>query len=169
MKELKLPMTAVEVGVASGFFSRDLLTEGIEKLYSIDAWTTINGQRGDGGFEQKWHDENYNSTVKLLKPFGNKSVILRGFSEEMSRQIRDNSIGMVHLDGDHSYDGVMRDLNAFYPKLVSGGIMSGHDFKMSHYGVEQAVIEFTKRLNITPVYTIDENKIEDAGFMFIKP
>lgn len=161
-------MRAAEIGVASGFFSRDLLTEGIELLYSIDGWTTINGQKGDGGFDQNWHDDNYQSTIKLLKPFGEKSVILRGMSTDMATQIPDNSLGMVHLDGDHSYAGVISDLYTFYPKLVNGGIMSGHDFMMTHYGVERAVTEFTNRLGIK-VFTIKENKPEDAGFMFYKP
>lgn len=168
LKKLGLPMRAAEIGVASGFFSRDLLTEGIELLYSIDNWTTINGQKGDGGFDQNWHDDNYQSTVKLLEPFGEKSIILRGMSAEMSKQIPDNSLGLIHLDGDHSYAGVVADLYSFFPKLVSGGIMSGHDFLMSHYGVERAVTEFTNRLGIK-VHVIKENKPEDAGFMFYKP
>jgi hypothetical protein len=89
-------------------------------------------------------------------------------SSEMAKQIPDNSLGLVHLDGDHSYAGVIDDLYAFYPKLVSGGIMSGHDMLMTHYGVERAVTEFTNRLGLT-VSIIKENKPEDAGFMFYKP
>lgn len=168
MKQKGLPMIAIEVGVANGNFSRDLLTEGIELLYSIDAWTSINGQRGDGGYDQKWHDINYENALKLLSPFGQKSVILKGFSHNMAEQIQDNSVGMVHLDGDHSYEGVMRDLVSFYPKLVSGGIMSGHDFEMTHYGVKDAVLHFCKIRNIE-ILSIPENKPDDAGFMFYKP
>jgi len=49
LKDLGLPMVAVEIGVAEGYNSIDLLNNGILKLYMVDNWGTINGQRGDGG------------------------------------------------------------------------------------------------------------------------
>jgi len=166
VKELGLPSIGVEVGVAEGNSSYDFLDNGLEKLYSVDAWQTLN-QRGDGGYEQEWHDANYNKAVKHLSKWGDRSVILRGLSSEMAKHVPDNSIGLLYLDGDHSYEGVKRDLNDWFHKVVKGGIIAGHDYLVTDYGVHQAVNEFALTLK-SKVYTIPENKPVDAGFYFIK-
>lgn len=166
MKHLGLPMIAVEVGVASGLFSRDLLVNGIDKLYSVDAWRTLN-QSGDAASDQKWHNDNYDNTVKLLTPFGERSIILRGLCDEMAKEVPDNSLGLVYLDGDHSYEGVMRDIAKWYPKLVVGGIISTHDYENPAYGTKKAFTEFANE-NGLEIYLLPENKSEDAGAFLIK-
>lgn len=167
VKELGLPSIGVEIGVAEGYSSKDFLENGLEKLYSVDAWRTLN-QSGDGGFEQEWHDKNYNDAVTRLTPFKERSIILRGLSSEVTDNVEDNSIGLLYLDGDHSYNGVIRDLTLWYPKVVKGGVIAGHDYLTRHYGVNQAVHDFTNNIN-AKVHTIPENKNDDAGFYFIKP
>lgn len=162
--DLKLP--AAEIGVAEGQFSRDILNWGVSKLYSIDAWTTFAGQKGDGGFDQEWHNMNYEKAKLLLKPFGERSVILRGKSVEMSRQLEDDSLGFVNIDCDHSYEGVKGDINAYWPKLKVGGVMAFHDFENLMYGVKDAVYEFSK--GKYEIYLLPENKPEDAGAYLIK-
>lgn len=168
MKELNIPMIAVEIGVAEGNNSNDLISHGVEKMYSVDAWRTLN-QRGDGGYDQDWHDMNYNNAVKLLSKHKEKSVIIKGISHEVSETFEDESIGMLYLDGDHSYEGVKKDLESWYPKVVKGGIIAGHDWLDSGYGIQKAVKEFSRGNKIFEVLTIPENKPVDAGFYFIKP
>jgi hypothetical protein len=169
MREKRLPMVAVELGVAEGLHSYDLLNNGIEKLYSIDAWDTIQNQLGDGGSEKSWHLKNFESAKERLKQFGEKSVILRGFTNEMATIIPDDSCGLVYIDADHSYEGVKRDINAYWSKLVRGGIMALHDYESDAetYGVKQAVTEFAKENHLT-VYLLPENRPADAGAYFIK-
>lgn len=167
VKELGLPSIGVEVGVAEGFSSKDFLENGLHTLYSVDAWTTLN-QKGDGGYEQEWHDKNYADAVARLNRFKDRSIIIRGLSQDVAANFEDESIGFLYLDGDHSYEGVKRDLEAWYPKVVKGGIVSGHDYMAGQYGVNQAVNEFANSLGVR-VETIPENKSDDAGFYFIKP
>lgn len=163
MRELGLPMIGAELGVAEGYFSNDLLENGLEKLYMVDAWATL-PVRGDGGFPQDWHDRNFLATLARVEKHGNKAVILRGTTLDMAKEVPDDSLGLLHLDASHWYEDVMNDLVTWYPKVVKGGIISGHDFLARQYGVNRAVKEFAK----SEVYTIAENKPEDAGFMFIK-
>ena len=168
MKYLKLPLTGVEVGVASGYFSRDLLNAGMETLYSVDAWITLN-QTGDGGREQNWHDDNYEEAMGLLKPFGEKSIVLRGLSHEMAHQVPNNSLGIAYFDGDHSREGVTKDLEAWYPKVVSGGIIGSHDYENTDYGVKEAFTDFCEKMGVADIHLLPENKLEDAGCFFFKP
>lgn len=167
MKHLGLPMTAVEIGVAEGLFSRDLLTEGIELLYSVDAWTTLD-QKGDGSQPEDWHNSNYENAVNLLKPFVGKSIILKGFSNEMAAEITNNSLGLVYIDCDHSYEGVKADIENYYPKLVSGGIMAFHDY-LTYKDVFLAVNQCAATYNNAIVNVLAENETKDVGAYFIKP
>ena len=45
------------------------------------------------------------------------------YSEELDVQP-----DMVFIDGDHSYEAVMRDISLWRERLVSGGMLCGHDF-----------------------------------------
>jgi len=169
MRQLNLPLVAAELGTAEGLFSRDLLHEGLEKLYSVDNWACIEGQKGDGGFEQQWHDKNYAETKERLKTFGEKSVILKGLSYQMAENVPDNSIGLLYIDCDHSYEGVTNDIESWYDKVVSGGLIAFHDYENTGYGVKQAVNDFCESMGITDIHLLSEDKPEDAGAFFIKP
>lgn len=166
MKHLGLPMIATELGVAEGNFSRDLLTEGIEKLYSIDNWETIYNATGDGSQSENWHKSNYRNAAKLLTPFREKSIMLQGLSNEMSQYIEDNTLGLVYVDCCHEYECVKSDIENYYPKLVNGGIMAFHDF-LTYDTVAMAVFEFTRANNLE-IHQLPENAVKDAGCYFFK-
>lgn len=143
MKHLGLPLVAVEVGVAEGNFSTELISMGIEKLYLVDIWETVPFIDGCASFEQEWHNENYKKVVEL---FGDnpKVEILKGFSHKMAANVKDGSLGLAYIDGDHTYQGAKADIKTWWPKLVLGGIMAFHDYSNPDYGVKRAVIEHMK-------------------------
>lgn len=167
LRHLKLPLHGIELGVAEANFSRDLLESGMELLYSVDAWQTLD-QRGDGGFPQDFHDKNYKSAIEKLSKYGEKSVVIKGLTSEVAPHLKDNFFGVVYIDCDHSYNGVKRDIETYYSKLVTGGVMGFHDFfDCEAYGVIRAVYEFAMN-NHLEVHIIEENKEEDRGAYFIK-
>jgi hypothetical protein len=55
---------------------------------------------------------------------------------------------MVHIDGDHSYEGVAGDIEVWSPRVFQGGILSFHDYFIGESpphnpsGAGQAVREF---------------------------
>lgn len=93
-----------------------------------------------------------------------------GLSHQVAWSYKDEYFGLVYLDADHSYEGVMKDLNAWFPKLVPGGIMAMHDFLAPEYGVKKAVEDFVNTMGdkVSKVYLLLENKREDAGGYFFK-
>ena len=167
LKHFNLPLRGIEVGVAEGLNATDLMQHGLKDLYCVDRWETIDGQYGDGGFEQGWHDKNFKETTERLAPYKNHVHILRGYSKAMAFHIDNESVGLVYLDGDHSREGVRSDLQLYWDKLVEGGIMAGHDYLNMNYGVNAAVKEFAamRRLEI---HLIPEHKEEDASFWMQK-
>jgi predicted O-methyltransferase YrrM len=49
-------------------------------------------------------------------------------------------VDFVFIDADHEYDSVVKDINAWLPKIKQGGIISGHDY-FNPCGVKKAVDE----------------------------
>ena len=43
-------------------------------------------------------------------------------------QFEDASIDFVYIDARHTYDAVMEDLEAWWPKVRPGGIVAGEDY-----------------------------------------
>lgn len=162
---MDLPLIGAEIGVADGSFSRDLLVGGFTKLYSIDFWGRL-PQTGDGGYNTEWHNANYASALTKLTPFPG-SVILRGKSADMAKEISDNELSLLYIDGDHSYKGVLSDLVAYYPKVRTNGIIAGHDYLNRDYGVYDAVADFCLQYSFTPII-IPENSPTDSSFYLVK-
>lgn len=133
-----------EIGVARGHHSEHLL-EAIPDLhlYSIDPWGYYNDEHIDmWKEEQKELDIIYNNVKNLLKPFGDRSTIIRSTSKRASQEIKE-PLDMIFIDADHSYKSVKEDLGFWYDKVKENGIISGHDYNHpQHPGVTVAVKEF---------------------------
>lgn len=167
LTELKLPRIVAEVGCAEGRFSQQILSWGIDHFYMIDNWGTIPNQSGDGGFNQAWHNKNYMEALQRVDLYKNKIEVLQGLSVAMASKIPDNSLGMVYIDCWHEYEGVKRDLEFYFPKVVSGGVVAGHDFLNMSYGVNRAVKEFCA--GKFEISVIEDEEPSMASFYFIKP
>lgn len=51
-------------------------------------------------------------------------------------------VGLLFIDGDHSYEGVRRDLSSWLPRVVNGGTVAFHDTNVAIYpGVKRLVEE----------------------------
>lgn len=61
----------------------------------------------------------------------------------------DASLDFVFIDADHSYYAVAQDIDAWRPKVRSGGLLAGHDFcNWPGFGVIEAVSERFERFEI---------------------
>jgi cephalosporin hydroxylase len=156
-----------EIGVAEGNFSEDILNwPTTEKIYLVDRWMFNQGQKGDGGFDQKWHDANHQKVKQRMLPYGDRVLFLRGDSVKQARHFKPETLEMVYIDADHSYDGVLSDLIAWTPIVRRGGIVALHDYLNPAYGVKRAVETFVAGSRYH-VFTIPEDKMEDAGAYFV--
>lgn len=157
-----------ELGCAEGLFSADIL-KWAGHLYMVDLWAFIPNQTGDGGSPQGWHDKNHNGAMSNVLFGSDRVTVLRGMTWDMASQVEDESLDMVYLDACHTYDCVMKDLAAWFPKVKKGGVIAGHDYLNKAYGVYPAVWNFTQGGRMYEVFTLTEDKDEDAGFYFYKP
>lgn len=131
----------IEVGVGNGIFSNEILQNSeLRKLYSIDCWET----------NQFNIDpiNSYQRTIDLLKPWGDRSEIIKSYSVQAALSFNNLSIDFIYIDGDHNYEFVKQDILSYYPKIKSDGILSGHDYSQNWPGTVKAVDEIFSELGI---------------------
>ncbi|KKL73402.1 hypothetical protein LCGC14_2075300, partial [marine sediment metagenome] len=94
---------------------------------------------------------------------------LCGWSAEMATFVANESLDWVYLDADHTLAGCMGDLEAWYPKLKSGGILAGHDYV---YGWACSVPEAVRRFMWSIGRDVDKVQTTDGQdsptFWFMK-
>ncbi len=169
MKTLGLPMLAAELGVAEGRYSNQMLQWGIKTLYLVDLWQHADGMTEELGNPAWDHAAVFQKCMDLLQPHRERVVVLRGWAHEMADQVPDQSLGMFYEDATHHKPWVLKNLTAWWPKLVPGGIVAGHDYLSPSFPtVKPAVDEFAARVG-AEVHVIPENAIQDASFYFLKP
>jgi predicted O-methyltransferase YrrM len=67
-------------------------------------------------------------------------TFIQGRSDESAGEVEDASLDLVFIDADHSEEAVLRDLEAWVPKVKPGGLIAGHDYgSHNHPGVRSAV------------------------------
>jgi hypothetical protein len=143
---------AVEVGIAEGSFAKHNLGIWKGKQYSlVDPWKRYPGWTDLLERDNTLLETQYQIVVDFCKNYP-AANILRMMSTEAALQFADNSIDWVYLDANHDYAFISQDIQTWYPKVRSGGVLSGHDYR-PWYGVFDAVNEFIKEtgleLNLT--------------------
>jgi Methyltransferase domain/galactosyl transferase GMA12/MNN10 family len=157
-----IPLIGAEVGVQRGNFSDYLLTSSnYSRFYCIDAWKEIPGQLDIANVCNQKQDNLFIATQNRLRRYGDKVCFIRKASTEAAMDIPDASLDFVYIDADHSYEGCLADLKAYYPKLKQGGVLAGHDYlngklPEGEFGVRRAVEEFLSALESAYLFTTNE-------------
>lgn len=142
-REGNKPLRGAEIGVYKGVNARNIVnTLNMKKLFLVDPYTPYSEIQE--GFELedliKAKDEAlcacgvYPSCEFIFKP-----------SVEASKEVMDDSLDFVYVDGNHNYQAVIDDLNAWYQKVRVNGVLGGHNFHAPYFGVCKAVLEFTEK------------------------
>ena len=136
---IKKPIVGVEIGVLGGSGSMGMLHRMPNlKLYCIDPWKHFMGRGYEAENEQENHDLNYETTKEKLKVYGKRAIILRMTSDKAIKEIKEK-VQFVHIDGDHRYIQVHKDIENYLPLIEEGGIISGHDWQNDN--IKKAVLE----------------------------
>lgn len=138
----------VEIGVAKGEFSEKIIADHTTKLIGIDSYKPYPGYR-DYTLPQTFA----NLKNEMLKRVGNNHnfSLLEGWSTQYFQIFADESLDFVYIDGNHSYEYVKSDIEAWWPKVKPGGILCGDDYAgpVRHaYDVIRAVDEFVEKAEI---------------------
>ena len=145
-----------EVGVFEGENFRRMIEHGPAIAVAVDLWkeTGVVSQN-DSGYTQDRLDRIYNTFKSEMCE--KKSVkILREDTNAAASRFPDEYFDLIYIDGDHTYEGCKRDIEAWYPKLKKNGFFTGDDYWNRtapntgvQFGVKKAVNEFAKKNNLT--------------------
>ncbi len=148
-----------EIGVSKGRFSRMLLQVVKPRLlWLIDCYET------QPDVPYNLSDEWYLSRLRvalcrLRMDFADGVVrLLCAYSSEAAPLVHDDSLDWVYIDAGHTEEEALMDLQLWYPKVKSGGIVSGHDYQngVKDVGVVEAVAEFRQNLHDGPLHATEE-------------
>lgn len=148
----KKKLVGVEIGVFFGENSKSLLNNlDIKTLYLIDPY-----DEGLVGIEEKTAPAYIKEGAKRLLGSGDKVRWIGKTSAEAAADIP-NKLDFVYIDGDHTYEGVAKDLSLYWPKVKKNGILAGHDFDNKH--VAQAVNDYFDKQGDYTIFTA----LDDIG------
>lgn len=169
LNKMGLTNLGVEVGVLRGEFAAHILKywKG-KKLFCVDGWRHMTGLIDINNPDHNGHLDNMAKAFMAVYGFQGRATLLRELSLEAAQLFPNEAVDFVYLDAAHNYDNVRKDLRAWYPKIVRGGILCGHDYLDSkiepgsdtagftEFGVKQAVDEFAKEHNFEVNVTQEE-------------
>ena len=172
-----------EIGVWKANTSVNFVKRGVKELHLVDAWSVEVykegiGETGEWGSYEKYlerykqvtggtteehfkayYEKTYNSVVKRFQKMEHVHVHRMSSNDWFETQ-QDNYFDWIYLDGDHSHEGVLRDLHSSLRVVKAGGIILGDDYrwpsqKHGKPGVTSGVDEF---IEITGLKLVQEGK-----------
>lgn len=159
-----------EVGVAEANYSEVLLKANPElDLLLVDPWHAYSDNPQNKSPEK--NEYAYNEAVRKVGDFP-RVKFWKMYSMDAVRDVDDNSLDFVYIDGHHSYPYVMCDIIEWAKRVRSGGIVALDDiYKLDEArwgaGPMEAIYDYTRAMRINPWWLIAAHKSVDA--FFVKP
>lgn len=153
-----------EIGVAEGKNSLNFYQHIPNlQLTCVDPWSVYH--ENPRAHPKEAQEECYRQSRETLEPLG--ATLKRGKSMDVVRDIHNETLDFVYIDGNHVFDFVMQDLIEWSKKVRSGGIVSGHDYyRFKGAGVVDAVNAYTAAHQIHEWFVDDQR---ETSFFWAKP
>ena len=133
----------VEVGCWKGKSAAYMAVEIINSKKKIDFYCVDTWEGSEEHHLDQYVQNNslYELFLSNIEPVKHIIKQIRKTSIEASKDFEDNSLDIVFIDANHSYEAVKEDILHWMPKIKKNGIMAGHDYHPTWSGVIQAVNE----------------------------
>lgn len=136
-------LVCCEIGVCHGFSSEYFLKNisNIKTYYAIDNYPVFTDWDGTRlTFERQ--EETKNRCKERLDVFDSKVIFIYEDSSKYHSNFEDDFFDFIFVDGDHSYEATLKDIQNYWPKMKKGGLFAGHDINLQT--VSNAINEFFK-------------------------
>ena len=110
------------IGASACCFGASVKARGTGQIICVDTW---NNDAMTEGNRDTWKEFEYNT--REYKRF---VVPIRGLSVDVIQSVRDVTpdLDLLFIDGDHSYEGVKADWEAYKKFLKKGSVVIFHDY-----------------------------------------
>lgn len=146
------PLNVAEIGTFEGKHAQSILTElQVEKFFVIDPYSDYSDYaESEPGTVTRLNRARQNAQERL-KDHADKITWIQKNSDQAIADLPDG-LDFVYIDGNHEYEYVIKDMENYYRKLNSNGILAGHDIthKKFNRDVMQALIEFSNKYGVIP-------------------
>lgn len=153
-----------EIGTYEGQYARQLLEGWGGRLHCVDPFIHQPGWRdilnhSTPGFEVIKQRCKENLTPWLRN---GRCILHECFSEDAVKFWWAHDLDFVYLDARHDYASVLDDIHRWWPTIVPGGILAGHDYLNGAVGetlfeVKRAVQDWASGVGL-PVNVTQENQ-----------
>jgi predicted O-methyltransferase YrrM len=147
---LNNPKTIVEigswVGVSTCYIAAGLASNSKAQIFGVD---TFKGSTINETASIAWNKSVNNMGGTTLNRFI-ENITSAGFEKKISPIVSESydaakkwndKIDFLFIDGDHFYDSVKKDFDAWFPHLTSRGVLAFHDYDEKHPEVVRFVNE----------------------------
>jgi acetyltransferase-like isoleucine patch superfamily enzyme len=142
----------LEIGVFKGEFLENIIkTCNFSSVDAVDLFegTQVSGDVNGNNIIEYNLETSFLELSEKYKDMPHVKIIKSDSSKYVSN-VENNYYDIIYIDGDHSYEGVKKDLEASFEKVKDGGFIMGHDYEMNlekgknpyNFGVKKAVDEF---------------------------
>lgn len=119
----------IEIGVEFGGYTDayyDHITSLGGHIWLLDLWQTEGNDEyfsARKGQVEKGYEE-------IKKKYGDKNnvTLIKGNAFEKHKDFEEEYFDWIYIDCDHTYKGISKNIEVWFPKLKTGGIFSGHDY-----------------------------------------
>jgi Methyltransferase domain len=153
----------------------------------VDVWRHLDAYLDSWNVSDALAEQHLAEARERLERFGDRAEFCQMESGDAAAHVPDDYLDFVYIDANHSYDAVKRDLVLWYPKVRSGGLVSGHDYfdaradadlepdlstigetipvgELTSYGVKSAVDGFARERQ----YDVQWTREELPSWFFLK-
>jgi hypothetical protein len=119
-----------EIGVYKGTFAEEMLKRNnfIQQYYLIDPWRNLSGWNKPANKGNSEFDKIYKEALQRTDFAKSKRKVLRGKTTEVIKNLDENTLDFVYVDGDHTLKGISIDMINVWPKVKDDGFIGGDDF-----------------------------------------
>jgi len=138
--------TGAELGVHDGVSFKNMVKRCPEcNLVGVDLYESQPENNGPekwtpGENGHAWDHKRYYTDLLNFCHNHDNAVIIKDYTTNVAEQYPDGHFDFVFIDADHGYEGCLRDIKAWHPKVREGGRVIGHDIHFPT--VQKAVTEF---------------------------
>jgi hypothetical protein len=141
-----------ELGVFEGEFSSILLNSNkFDKLYLVDLFS---GPAWNDGKHYPDSSVLYDTVKSKFCNYPEIEVVKQDSVSFL--KTTPLKFDFIYIDTIHSYDHCKQELDAAHNIINNNGYICGHDYCSEFRGVIEAVIEFSKKYQYTPIITQEQ-------------